>query len=197
MTKPSKKLSNHRSSIAKARKSRHTRQKSPSPWPSPTPNSNYSISAPSTPPESAISTPASHPTSEINFGDLEILDQWPNDGEHSPPDLADVSDSEDKEEGYHSDDLLSEMEGEEFAMGLDLQMQNEIEFLRSLEKIEKEDALTAFSELMKDRTARDWVKAESKWSLGYNKLSTRKKQLDAKKTKEKEIADQKSRNSLV
>ena len=61
MTKPSKKLSNHRSSIAKARKSRHTRQKSPSPWPSPTPNSNYSISAPSTPPESAISTPASHP----------------------------------------------------------------------------------------------------------------------------------------
>ena len=30
------------------------------------------------------------------------------------------------------------MEGEEFAMSLDLQMQNEIEFLRSLEKIEKE-----------------------------------------------------------
>ena len=106
MTKPSKKLSNQRSSIAKARKSRHTRQKSPSPWPSPTPNSNYSISAPSTPPESAISTPASHPTSEIDFGDLEILDQWPNDGEHSPLDLADVSDSEDEEEGYHSDDLL-------------------------------------------------------------------------------------------
>ena len=89
------------------------------------------------------------------------------------------------------------MEGEEFAMGLDLQMQNEIEFLRSLEKIEKEDPLTAFSGLMKDQTARDWVKAESKQSLGYNKLSTRKKQLDAKKTKEKEIADQKSRNLLV
>ena len=44
MTKPSKKLSNQRPSIAKGRKSRHTRQKSPSPWPSPTPDSNYSIS---------------------------------------------------------------------------------------------------------------------------------------------------------
>ena len=54
-----------------------------------------------------------------------------NDGEYSPLDLADVSDSEDEEEGYHSDDLLSEMEGEEFAMSLDLQMQNGIEFLRA------------------------------------------------------------------
>ena len=129
MTKPSEKLSNQRSSIAKARKSRHTRQKSPSPWPSLTPNLNYLISAPYTPPESAISALASHSTSEINFGDLEILDQWPNDGEHSPLDLADVSDSED-EEDYHSDDLLSEMEGEEFAMSLDPQMQNGIEFSR-------------------------------------------------------------------
>ena len=83
MTKPSKKLSNQRSSMDKARKSRHTRQKSPSPWPSPTPHSNYSISAPSTPPASAISTPASHRTSEISLGNLEILDQWPNDEEHS------------------------------------------------------------------------------------------------------------------
>ena len=146
MTKPSKKLSNQRSSNDKARKSRHTRQKSPSPWPSPTPHSNYSISAPSTPPESAISTPASHCTSEIDFGDLEILDQWPND----------VSDSEDEEEGYHSDDLLSEMEGEDFAISLDLQMQNEVEFLRRLEKIEKEDLPTAFSEIRQQEIGIRW-----------------------------------------
>ena len=46
------------------------------------------------------------PNSNYSFGDLEILDQWPNDndGEHSPPDLAEVSESEDEEEGYHSDD---------------------------------------------------------------------------------------------
>ena len=187
MTKPPKKLSNQRSSIAKARKSKHTRQKSPFPWPSPTPHSNYSISAPSTPPASAISTPASHCISEINFGNLDILNQWPND----------VSDSEDEEEGYHSDDLLSEMEGEDFAISLDLQMQNEVEFLRRLEKIEKEDLPTAFSELMKDQTARDWDKVEPKQSLGYNKQSRRKKQLNAKKTREKEVTDQKSRNSSV
>ena len=79
MPKPSKKLSKKRYDIENARKSRHI-QESPFPFPSPIPKSNHSISAPTTPPDSAFPTPYQTPDSEITFESLEMMDQWP-----SPP----------------------------------------------------------------------------------------------------------------
>ena len=52
--KPSKTLSKKRSGMANARKTRCGRQRSPSPLSSPIPESNYSTSAPTTPPDSFL-----------------------------------------------------------------------------------------------------------------------------------------------
>ena len=73
-------------------------QRSPSP---PITESNHSISVPTTPPDSSIPTPHS----EIAFGSLGMMDQWPID-----PHLGDnQSDPEDGDAGYHSDNFLEEM----------------------------------------------------------------------------------------
>ena len=90
------------------------------------------------------------------------------------------------------------MDGDDLNLSLDFQMQREIDFLKGLEEIGRVESSTAFSELMKPQTADQWAQTESERPLvGYNKKSKRKAYLDAQKAREKEVADQKSRERSV
>ena len=90
------------------------------------------------------------------------------------------------------------MDGDDLNLSLDFQMQREIDFLKGLEEIGRVESSTAFSELMKLQTADQWAQTESERPLvGYNKKSKRKAYLDAQKAREKEVADQKSRERSV
>ena len=73
--------------------------------PSLIPESNHSISAPTTPPDSAFPTPYQTPDPEITFQSLEMMDQWP-----SPPLGDNQSDPEDEDAGHDSNSLLEEMD---------------------------------------------------------------------------------------
>ena len=65
---------------------------------------------PQLPPDSTFPTPYQTPDPEIAFGGPEMMDQWPTDIED--PSLQDnQSDPEDEDGGYHSNDLLKEMDG--------------------------------------------------------------------------------------
>ena len=76
-----------------------------------------------------------------------MMDQWPTDIE-DPPLQDNQSDPEDEDGGYHSNDLLEEMDRNDLNLSLDFQMQREINFLKGLEEIGRVDSSTAFSELM-------------------------------------------------
>ena len=72
------------------------------------------------------------------------MNEWQSDLE-DPPIGNPQSDSEDDDVGYHSDDMLKEMEGDKLNLSLEFQIQREINFLKESEV----DPPTAFSELMK------------------------------------------------
>ena len=118
------------------------------------------------------------------------MDQWPTDIE-DPPLQDNQSDPEDEDVGYHSNDLLEEMGGDDSNLSLDFQMQRETNFLKGLEEIGRVDSSTAFSELMKPQTVDQQAQTESERPLvGYDKESKRKAYLDAQKVREKEVVDQ-------
>lgn len=130
------------------------------------------------------------------FTDPEILDQ-PEESESSlPQKVITISDFEDKDGRYHSDDLLSEMDGQELRDSLDFQMQEEITFLEQMKEsgrlIEPEE--TAFLDLMKKHMATEWRVAESSRTLRYNGQSKRKKQDNVKKARDWDAANEKVRN---
>ena len=66
-------------------------------------------------------------------------------------------------------------------------MEEEITFLRDQVR------LSVLEVLMRDVGAAEWKQAESNWSLGYNKQSLRKRQLDKQKAKKAEEENQKLR----
>ena len=70
-------------------------------------------------------------------------------------------------------------------------MEEEITFLRDQVR------LSVLEVLMRDVGAAEWKQAESNWSLGYNKQSLRKKQLDQQKAKKAEEENQKLRARWV
>ena len=84
-----------------------------------------SSSAASTPPMSSAGSDAE--PADIGAGDQSDVDG--RNSEASSPDaivISDTSDAENADDGYGSDDLMSEMDGEELKESLQLQMQGEI-----------------------------------------------------------------------
>jgi DNA-binding NarL/FixJ family response regulator len=88
------------------------------------------------PGSSAASTPPiSSAGSEIELADIDAQNQSDIDGRSSIASsphvvvISDFSDAENVDDGYGSDDLMSEMDGEELKESLQLQMQGGIEVL--------------------------------------------------------------------
>ena len=96
-------------------------------------------------------------------------------------------DSDDSDPGYGSDYTIYGMEGAELIESLELQMEEETAFLRD------QGRPSVLEVLMRDVGAAEWKQAESNRSLGYNKQSLRKKQLDKQKAKKAEEENQKLR----
>jgi len=97
-------------------------------------------------------------------------------GSDAEPDaivISDTSNAENADDGYGSDDLMSEMDGEELKESLQLQMQGEIELLEQSQDAKKS---SAYGVLMREIKPDQWTKAESKRSLGYNGQSRRTQQ---------------------
>jgi hypothetical protein len=129
------------------------------------------------PSSSAASTPPiSFAGSDI---DIDAEDQYDVDRRNSvasSPDAIVISDSSDAEkanDGYGSDDLMSEMDGKEQRESLQLQMQGEIEVLEQSQDAKKS---SAYGVLMREIKPDQLAKAESKRSLGYNGQSRRTQQ---------------------
>jgi hypothetical protein len=163
-TKKQKERASHARSIKLLLQSRLASPASASP--------NPSSSAASTPPISSAG-------SDIEPADIGAEYQSDVDGRNSTansPDvvvISDTSDAENADDGYGSDDLLSEMDGEELRESLQLQMQGEIEVLEQSQDAKKS---SAYGVLMREFKPDQWAKAESKRSLGYNGQSRRTQQ---------------------
>ena len=163
-TKKQKERASHARSIKLLLQSRLASPASASP--------NPSSSAASTPPISSAG-------SDIEPADIGAEYQSDVDGRNSTansPDvvvISDTSDAENADDGYGSDDLLSEMDGEELRESLQLQMQGEIEVLEQSQDAKKS---SAYGVLMREFKPDQWAKAESKQSLGYNGQSRRTQQ---------------------
>ena len=195
MPKVSKARKQRQESAALARNSRITylsRQASPSS----SVGATSSISAASTP---LISIAPSEEDFE-EIPDLDAEDQFDFSGyfskENSPiiisPDSSDVEIVVD--EGYNSDDTMSEMEGEELMQSLKQQMAGEIEVIGQIQATHQEGA---YGPLMRDVYPKEWAKIKSSRSLGYNKRSRRTKQRKAKAAREAEEVNEKSKKSSV
>ena len=87
------------------------------------------------------------------------------------------------DEGYRSDDLMSEMDSDDCMNSLERQMEWEVGFLGSMRDAEQPDT---FGVLMRNVSDKEWRKAEPNQSLGYNGLSKREEQLDKKKARDAE-----------
>jgi hypothetical protein len=128
--------------------------------------------------------------SDVEPVDIDSGDQSDAEGRNpwvSLPDAivvsSDSSDVENVDDGYGSDDLMSEMDGEELRESLQMQMEGEIEILKQSEGSKKS---SAYRTLMREITPNQWAKAESNKSLGYNGRSKRTKQRNDLKTRQAE-----------
>ena len=142
--------------------------------------------------------PNSVPPSTIDPSDVPAIDSWDQSegsGEYSPgPEensitIDDYPEDVSSDEGYRSDDYMSEMDGQELRDSLEFQMEREIE------QIEGGENPTAYGMLMREIKADQWKKVETNRSLGYNGLSRRKKQLDLQKAEQAEEENKKLRAS--
>ena len=79
------------------------------------------------------------------------------------------------------------MDSDDCMDSLERWMEWEVEFLESIRDTEQPDA---FGVLMRNVSDKEWRKAESNQSLGYNGLSKRKEQLDKKKARDAEEKDE-------
>jgi hypothetical protein len=93
-----------------------------------------------------------------------------------------------EEDGYHTDDDLSELEDEELEESLKKQREGEIEQVRVIQDV--------FDTLMREVDKKEWKKAESNRSMGYgSKSSERTERWRRQKEREKSTKDAKIRNS--
>ena len=179
MPRATKTKQNLRAQAALARSSRHsTLQNITQP-------SAASISSP-------LSTPAVSPappetpnclSDEENDEAVEIVDLHIPDvhGHPSPESLED-------EEGYHTDDDLSELEDDELEKSLEKQREGESE----------ENGQDAFHTLMRDVSQKEWKKAESNRSMGYgSKSSERTERWRRQKEREKKMKEAEVQKSSV
>jgi hypothetical protein len=102
--------------------------------------------------------------------------------------------SPEEEEGYHTDDDLSELEDDELEESLKQQREGENESSRDMDQ----DTRNVFHTLMRDVSEKQWKKAESKRSLGYgSQTSERTEHFKRQKGREREIKEAESRKSSV
>ena len=93
-----------------------------------------------------------------------------------------------EEDGYHTDDDLSELEDEELEESLKKQREGEIEQVRVIHDV--------FDTLMREVDKKEWKKAESNRSMGYgSKSSERTERWRRQKEREKRTKDGKTRKS--
>ena len=86
------------------------------------------------------------------------------------------------DEGYHTDDDLSELEGDELQESLKKQEEGESEAVK--------ESRNVFHVLLRDLTSKDWKKPHSNCNLGYgNKSSDRTRWNYAQHARGKEVGD--------
>jgi hypothetical protein len=146
----------------------------------------------------APTPPISSAGSDVEPADFGAGHQSDVDGRNSKassPDaivISDTSDAENADDGYGSDDMMSEMDGEELKESLQLQMQGEIELLEQSQDAKKS---SAYEVLMREIKPDQWTKAESKRSLGYNGQSRRTQQRRNQQAAKAEEENMKTRAS--
>jgi hypothetical protein len=108
------------------------------------------------------------------------------------PDLSPKS--LDEEDGYHTDDDLSELEDDELEKSLKKQREGESESIMEI----GQETRNVFHTLMRDVSQKEWKKAESNRSLGYgSKSSERTERWRRQKEREKKTKEAESRKSSV
>ena len=176
---------------ALARSSRHsssslnnTRPSTPSQLSKHSPHLTPAISP--TPPDTpaAVSEDEDQANEEISEGVFEHL---------TDTDAPDVELLE-EEEGYHTDDDLSELEDDELQESLRKQKEGESDAVRDM----NQETRNTFHILLRDLTSEDWKTAHSNCNLGYgNKSSDRTRRRHAQQAREKEARDAETRKSSV
>lgn len=106
-----------------------------------------------------------------------------HDGNHLLGAIEANSDDESQDE-----DEIIELQGEELVKSLRGQMEAEI-------ALERQHSKEGLGVLMQKIDGQEWEKAESKRSLGYNGLSKRTERRHRQAAREKEVQDEKMRNS--
>lgn len=118
----------------------------------------------------------------LHLPDIQIIAEDP-----SPESLED-------EEGYHTDDDLSELEDDELEKSLKVQREGESESVTEIDQ----ETRDVFHTLMRDLSQKEWKKAESNRSLGYgSKSSKRSGRWRRQKDRERKEKETQSRKSLV
>lgn len=98
------------------------------------------------------------------------------------------------EEGYHTDDNMSELEDDELEESLKKQKEGDVEPVRDVDTVTGD----MFCTLMRDVSEKEWDKAESNRSLGYgNKSSDRAGRWRRQKKRERKKKEAESRKSSV
>ena len=113
---------------------------------------------------------------------------------HIPNDNQSPESSLEEEEGYHTDDDLSELEDDELEESLKQQREEEHKSVKDMNL----GTRNVFHTLMRDVSQKQWKKAESKRSLGYGSQSSeRTERFRRQRGREREIKEVESRKSCV
>jgi hypothetical protein len=181
MPPPSKFKKNLRAQAALARYSKTLKASNTQ---SPTPSESVPTSSPSSP--TVCTAPSNTP--DTVFGeesnDSDVQETFENVCLHLP----DTHEGPAGEDGYHSDDDLSELEDEELEESLKKQREGEIEQLQATQDV--------FDTLMRKVNKKEWKKAESNRRMGYgSKSSDRTGRWRRQKEREKRTKDTETRKS--
>src|SRR5882762_9390496 len=161
-------------------------------------STSRNITRPSTPSQpSGPPTPAVSPTPPDRTDILS--DEESNDVQETfenvylhLPDLS--PESPEEEDGYHTDDDLSELEDDELEKSLKKQREGESQPVTEI----GQKTRNIFHTLMRDVTQKEWKKAESNRGLGYgSKSSERTERWRRQKEREKKTKEAESRKSSV
>ena len=170
-----------------------------------TSSTSWNITRPSTPSgPSSFSTPTVSPTPPDTPGVLsdeesnDVQETFENVYLHLPDIHGFTEDlspgSLEEEDGYHTDDDLSELEADELEKSLKEQREGESEPIMEI----GQETRNVFHTLMRDVSQKEWKKAESNRGLGYgSKSSERTERWRRQKEREKKTKEAESRKSSV
>ena len=169
---------------------------------------NSSTSRNITQPSSQSSGPSSHPTPAVSPAPPDTPDVLSNEESDVQrtlenlylylPDIHvfedSIPESLEEEDGYHTDDDLSELEDDELEKSLKKQRVSESEPVIEI----GQETRNVFHTLMRDVSQKEWKKAESNRSMGYgSKSSERTERWRRQKEKGKKAKEAESRKSSV